>query len=512
MTSKEANQEENPASYGNGYLEGLAKKLDAKKTRRHREEDMDSFDSMLHSFTSAHENKELGQALTRSLKATENEAQKSEVDLQIPGFDKNGFPRVHTQLNSVPAPKEEKRTVGGLTPEMFNDEDMLLQESSSDDAQQDDNLSEQLWVPKGQPGLQDRLNNIAKKEDEKQETYIEDSIPGFHEPPSDGLPSEGPITEDFASPLAKNPYEMEFVQEWTPKGQQMTVPKEDDQDTYHEDDSTVESFNDEDRDALAENDIMSSVKTTLVNNDVERGMESLSMQDFGLELVQDNTGIATGSGAAPPPVVLTIARKNAATLKAYATLVANRVEAMALPRHGPIDYLIMHMAEKSKLSPAKQYAAVMAAMKGNFTGGLPQYLTDNIATAMLKPSGLLVMGPISGHSGNFVHIDGKYLGLADPFDFCLKLSVSTHKFIMELSKIDAAVAGVRMKRADKLKAELTVKDFNDLFVPVCVGKTAPSAACAKLTEAACGASNSCKWRPAWDGSEIFAIMDAHIHV
>merc|ERR1719450_1691188 len=176
---------------------------------------------------------------------------------------------------------------------------------------------------------------------------------------SSDLPSEGPITEDFAAPLSKDPYEMEFVQEWTPQGQAMKVPKNDPEDVYHEDDDQVESFSDEDRDATAENDIMSSVKTTLVNNDIERGMESLSMQDFGLELVQAQatTGLPTGSGAAPSPVVLTIARKNAATVKAYASLVANKVEAMALPKHGPIDYLITHMAEESKLSPAKQYAA-----------------------------------------------------------------------------------------------------------------------------------------------------------
>merc|ERR1711998_62215 len=378
---------------------------------------------------------------------------------------------------------------------MFNDEEMLLQESSSDDDDADatdaaGDFSEELWTPKGQPGLQDKLQSLTQEHDKKQEKYIVDSIPGFHMASSD-LPSEGPITEDFAAPLSKDPYEMEFVQEWTPQGQAMKVPKNDPADVYHEDDEQVESFSDEDRDATAENDIMASVKTALVNNDVERGMESLSMQDFGLELVQAEvtTGTAVGSGAAPSPVHITIAPKKAA-----------------------LGDLILQMAQKSKLSPAKQYAAVIAAMKKNFTGGLPQYITDNIAAAMAKPAGLLVMGPISGHSGNFVHIDGKYLGLSDPFELVMKLSVSTSKFIAELSKIDAAVAGVRMKRADKLKAQLTVKDFNALFVPVWVGKTAPSAACAKLDEAACGASSSCKWRPAWDGSEIFAIMDAHIHV
>lgn len=434
----------------------------------------------------------------------------------MPSFDKNGFPRVHTQLASLPKPTKESD--GELTPDMFNDEEMLLQESSSDEDDADatdaaGDFSEELWTPKGQPGLQDKLQSLTQEHDKKQEKYIVDSIPGFHMASSD-LPSEGPITEDFAAPLSKDPYEMEFVQEWTPQGQAMKVPKNDPEDVYHEDDDQVESFSDEDRDATAENDIMASVKTALVNNDVERGMESLSMQDFGLELVQAEvtTGTAVGSGAAPSPVHITIARKNAATLKAYSVLVADRLIDMTLPKKAALGDLILQMAQKSKLSPAKQYAAVIAAMKKNFTGGLPEYITDNIAAAMAKPAGLLVMGPISGHSGNFVHIDGKYLGLSDPFELVMKLSVSTSKFIAELSKIDAAVAGVRMKRADKLKAQLTVKDFNALFVPVCVGKTAPSAACHKLNEAACGASNSCKWRPAWDGSEVFSIMDAQIHV
>merc|ERR1712054_26533 len=519
VTSREANQEENPASYGNGYLEGLAKKLNEKKdARRKGQEDMDSFGYMLHSFTSAHENKELGQALKRSLRATEHEAQKkSDVDIPMPSIDKNGYPRVHTQFSSLPKPKEESDSE--LTPDMFNDEDMLLQESSSEafgdegKGAGNEDLSEVSWTPKGQPGLQDRLTNLAQEQDKKQEKYIEDSIPGFH-PTSRDLPSEGPVTEDFAAPLSKDPFEMEFVQEWHPQGQEMKVPKGDYQSGYGEDDDKIESVIDEDRDASAENDIMASVKTALVNNDVERGVESLSMQDFGLELIQAeaNTDTAAGAGSGTSPVQITIARKNAATLKAYATLVADKVLDMTLPKKAPLADLLLQMAQKSKLSPAKQYAAVTAAMKANFTTGLPQYVADNIAAAMAKPAGLLVMGPISCHSGNFVHIDGKYLGLSDPFELVMKLSVSTSKFIAELSKIDAAVAGVRMKRADKLKAQLTVKDFNALFVPVCVGKTAPSAACHKLNEAACGASNSCKWRPAWDGSEVFSIMDAHIHV
>merc|ERR1712054_235777 len=196
VTSREANQEENPASYGNGYLEGLAKKLNEKEdARRKGQEDMDSFGYMLHSFTSAHENKELGQALKRSLRATEHEAQKkSDVD--------------------IPKPKEESDSE--LTPDMFNDEDMLLQESSSESFGDEgkgagnEDLSEVSWTPKGQPGLQDRLTNLAQEQDKKQEKYIEDSIPGFH-PTSRDLPSEGPVTEDFAAPLSKDSFEMEFV-------------------------------------------------------------------------------------------------------------------------------------------------------------------------------------------------------------------------------------------------------------------------------------------------------------
>merc|ERR1712216_405026 len=116
--------QEDPASYGNGYLEGLAHKLD-KKAKAHKK--YDSFGAMLHSFTSVHESKEINQALARSLKATKDEAQqKSDVVIPMPSFDKNGFPRVHTQLASLPTPAEEGNSE--LTPDLFDDEEeMLLQ-------------------------------------------------------------------------------------------------------------------------------------------------------------------------------------------------------------------------------------------------------------------------------------------------------------------------------------------------------------------------------------------------
>jgi len=189
-------------------------------------------------------------------------------------------------------------------------------------------------------------------------------------------------------------------------------------------------------------------------------------------------------------------RKNAAVLKAFSTMVVDKVLDSKTVSNGPIGGLIIKMARKVKMTPEIQYAYAIAQLQTKFTGGVTKYVLDHIAKAMAGKNGLLVVGPVTGKLGNWVHMNAEALGLSGhSFQLVAALAAHPGRFTMTLAKIDKAAVGSRLKRYYKHKAEMTVKDYHSLFSGKCLGT-----GCLMKGKTACKASKYCKWSTGWDGN------------
>jgi hypothetical protein len=196
-------------------------------------------------------------------------------------------------------------------------------------------------------------------------------------------------------------------------------------------------------------------------------------------------------------------KKNAAMLKAYSQLAASKVR-YAQASKQVLGSLVLGMAKTSKKdTPASQYRAVLAKLKFKFNGGLTGYIVKAVAKAMASKGGLLVISPITAREGTWVHIDGSFLGLADPYNLVEKLAVRARPFQVKLAFINSAGARLAHKKhLTALARKNAVKKYNYLFKTKCLG----SGACRKFGKKTCLKTVGCVWRPAWHG-DVAALQD-----
>jgi hypothetical protein len=187
--------------------------------------------------------------------------------------------------------------------------------------------------------------------------------------------------------------------------------------------------------------------------------------------------------------------KNAAVLKAFSQLVADKVEDSKTLSKGPIGRLIIKMAKHSKVKPAVQYAYAITHLKARFSGGVTKYIIDNIAKAMAGKNGLIVIGHVFGKVGNWAHLSDKAMGLSGKsFQLASQLTAGPGEFTNTLAKIDGTAVGLGLARYRKKAAQMTVKDYHVLFTGKCKGFR-----CHKKSESKCKASKYCRWYDGWDG-------------
>merc|ERR1711998_238002 len=486
--------------HGHNYLKSLAKKLDAKHETKKNEDSSLGF-NMLHSFQDG-DNDEAGDALRDSIAKDAAESH-PQLGAHMPTFDENGFPMVSAPDLDLEAEKHEQPETKINLPPADDEYDFLLQvpeESSS-------SMDESSWVPAGQDSIHQKMQQVKAEKKQRQDEKEDEQTSELHHlmkgafdvDPEDSLlhALDGNLEGDTEESKEDEEATV-LLQKWHPSGQSLVLPKDDNEKV----DAKVPEANQTD-DILEELHEVGAIKSQQDSKDF------IELDDFDMELLQ--AAVSTGMGSAAgsgKPGSLPVARKNAATLKAYSQSVRGKISgSQVFGEDTVIGSLIRQMSVKEKMTPEEQYSDVMAVLSAKFTAGLPKYLLGHITEAMSKPAGILVMGPISGKSGNMVYIGAKFLGLADTFDGVKRLSTPASDFIHRLAIIDGEVAAHTKLQREKKAAHLTVADFNSLFKPACIGEADANAACSKLSQGACGHEAGCRWSNEWDGREVFQIMD-----
>jgi len=190
-----------------------------------------------------------------------------------------------------------------------------------------------------------------------------------------------------------------------------------------------------------------------------------------------------------------IEQKNAALLKVWATLNADRIED-DMDKLGITGRFLQSMAKKSRRSPVQQYRATMEQLLKDNTRGLRRYTLKHIRKRMSRnQDGILTIGKVYAKHDITVRIDGHAIGFnTRRFSKLDELAVPQIKFIKAMTRYKAS-----LHKKSNRKEKWTSADFQELLQSSCEGR---GGCRANKSKASClrYRRRVCKWTTPWDGS------------
>lgn len=439
--------------------------------------------------------------------------QQDDGDSWIP----HGQPGLAQQVKQAHAKEDEaRRKADGL-----KGDDLLGsiglssgQKQSSYDNDELELLQDGDWVPSGQSGLAADLKSAHQKEAAAQ--LKSDGLAGDDMLGSAGMGSQSQTTADADAD------DLELMQDWSPQGQHLNDTPEEaaerdaaqDQETTSTKKKQVEQMDilgavhlrhhlkDEQEDEVTAMGVINTDDIQLIQAPSPAPTPMVSKKSAKKAVkVTKKVGFRSSSSSRRGRGHISSKQmvKNIMFLKVYATLTADKV--VENSRHlGALGSLLKGMAVKSKKSAVAQYRSVMVALAKHSKHGLPKYTLRHVAKAMAG-KGLIVMAPVQFKAGIYVRIDGKDLGLQNGYPLLGKLAVRVNAFVQ-------AMASLKKKTSIDLKSKqhFSLRDFNRLFRPTCMGKASAFRKCERKSKSKCATAKDCKWISAWDGSEFSQVI------